>query len=141
MKKLISSSSLLEIMSRINTGLVEISDVENIVILSPKKPEFIVSIVSVDTTKNIRRILSRNAFIPKGVSLDKISVEIECYDYIVGTFYENPNSPGEIIYSVMSLMELVTATKETLAAEDGIHHMKESDGWNLEEEIWDCYEL
>lgn len=140
MKKLLfEKASLNEIVSTINAGLSDITNYRNVFIVSKEKPGFFIQMAELDTSDALRYLLSIKGVLPPDIDKKQLKIETSVFEFIVSTLTEDVD--GTPLYACMSLLDLVTASTNTLAAEDGIHLLEHDRGWNMEDKIWDCFEF
>lgn len=133
------NETLLKLISLINGELIDVEDYSKLRLVSKNHPNCIVLQMQMDITEDIKRYFANGVdFAISEEDLKNIQIECECNDFIVLALEKTETS---ITMKNFSLFELLIASKEMLSDKDGIHNMKDSEGWSLDTNDWTLIEI
>ena len=130
MKEIIhaANESLDTIIKSITLELYEISNYDNIRILSKNKPGCIIICVEADVSNNIAKYIKRRYSSVNSINLNDITFESTVFDYLIIKENHIPET-NKLEILTIGLLDMVMA--DSLMSEDNESDLKDTDNWSL----------
>lgn len=132
MEKIFENKSLRFICNAINTGMIEIDEINNLKIISEAYNNIFIKILDIPIIKQLAEIFEKDEKLKNEIDF----IETNIHDYIV--FMKEKNSDG-VILKIISLLELITISPN-IVKDDEQKRNNDSIIWSLDENIWDLIE-
>ena len=140
---ILENEKLVDIIKKINLGLLQYSDEKNLRITNPNKKGFVIIIAEVVIMDNIVEFLQTENKFPHmdyKTEFNKLEAELTIQNYVVLTLESNGNTQKIIN---IPLFELIIASENLISDESGKHKLDLLDDnvWDLQSTGWNCYDV
>ena len=140
---ILENEKLVDIIKKINLGLLQYSDEKNLRITNPNKKGFVIIIAEVVIMDNIVEFLQTENKFPHmdyKTEFNKLEAELTIQNYVVLTLESNGNTQKIIN---IPLFELIIASENLISDESGKHKLDLLDDnvWDLQSTGWNCYDI
>jgi hypothetical protein len=132
MEKIFENKSLRFICNAINTGMIEIEELNNLKIISDFYNNIFIKILDISIIQQLAGIFEKDEKLKNDVDF----IETNIHDYIV--FMKEKTSEGTTL-KVISLLELVNISPN-IVKDDEQKRDNNSIIWSLDENIWNLIE-